>query len=151
MKYVWTLVFLALMTSTWYIANAESNYNVEDNARAETNFAKMIVESVKAKRPKVTDVHFLQLYTEVIEENKMMRAYFKYEIEEPTASGDVSTQLITGVAQLNSQDNGESWVVKTPDSISNEINFKNGAKIMRGQDSGSTMDEKQTIQTPEEK
>ncbi len=134
MKYVWTLLFLVLMSSTWYIANAESNYNVEDNARAETNFAKMIVDTIKAKRPNVTDVHFLQLYTEVLEENKSMRAHFKYEIEEPTVNGDVSTQTISGVAQLKSQDNGESWLVQIPDSVSDEINFKNGTKIIRGQD-----------------
>ncbi len=134
MKYVWTLLFLVLMSSTWYIANAESNYNVEDNARAETNFAKMIVDSIKAKRPQVTDVHFLQLYTEVIEENKSMRAHFKYEIEEPTESGDVSTQTISGFAQLLSQDEGETWLVQIPESISDEINFQNGAKIIHGQD-----------------
>ena len=134
MKYVWTLLFLVLMSSTWYIANAESNYNVEDNARAETNFAKMIVETIKAKSPNVTDVHFLQLYTEVLEENKSMRAHFKYEIEEPTVNGDISTQTISGIAQLKSQDNGESWLVQIPDSVSDEINFKNGTKIIRGQD-----------------
>lgn len=134
MKYVWTLLFIVLMSTTWYMANAESNYNVEDNARAETNFAKMIVDTIKAKRPQVTDVHFLQLYTEVIEENRSMRAHFKYEIEEPTSHGDVSTQVISGIAQLRSQDNGESWLVEIPNSVSDEINFKNGAKIIRGQD-----------------
>ncbi len=155
MKYVWTLLFLVLMSGSWYIANAESNYNVEDNARAEANFAKMIVDAVKAKRPQVTDVHFLQLFTEVIEENKFMRAHFKYEVEEPTTNGDVSTQLITGIAQLHSQDNGESWLVKPPDLISDEINFRNGVKIIRGQDtdeeSGNDIDKNKTIQKSEEK
>ena len=151
MKYIWTLLFLVLMSGSWYIANAESNYNVEDNARAEANFAKMIVDAIKAKRPQVTDVHFLQLFTEVIEENKFMRAHFKYEIEEPTTSGDVSTQVITGIAQLHSQDDGESWLVQTPDSISDEINFKNGAKIIRGQDSEQDSDNDKTIQKSEKK
>ncbi len=149
MKYVWTLFFLVLMSGSWYIANAESNYNVEDNARAEANFAKMIVDAVKAKRPNVTDVHFLQLFTEVIEENKYMRAHFKYEIEEPTSGGDTSTQLMTGVAQLRSQDEGESWLVQTPDSVSDEINFKNGA-IIHTQDVGDDISKNKTIQKSEE-
>jgi hypothetical protein len=152
MKYVWTLLFLVLMSGTWYIANAESNYNVDDNARAEGNFAKMIVDMIKAKRPNVTDVHFLQLYTEVIQENKSMRAHFKYEIEEPTVNGDVATQMITGIAMLRSQDNGESWLVQIPDSVSDEINFKNGAKIIRGQDVDETIQTQITpIQEKEEK
>ena len=133
MKYIWTLVFLGLMTGSWYMANAESNYNVEDNALAEANFAKMIVESVRARRPEMTDIHFLQLFTEVIEENKDMRAHFKYEIEE-TSSGEISIQTITGIAKLHSDDNGESWLVQTPESMSDEINFKNGAKIIYGKE-----------------
>ena len=142
MKYVWTLVFIALMTSTWFIANADSNYSVDDNSRAESNFAKMINDMIKAKRPQVTDVHFLQLYTEVLEENKSMRAHFKYEIEEPTANGDVSTQTITGEADLHSQDGGESWLVEAPRSISDEVNFKNGAQIFRDKDLPPTLEEK---------
>ncbi len=153
MKYVWALVFLILMSGTWYFANAESNYNIEDNARAEANFAQMIIDSIRTKRPKVTDVHFLQLYTEIIVENKFMRVHFKYEIEEPTSGGDTATQTIAGVAQLNSEDNGESWLVQTPDSISDEINFKNGVKIFRDQGSIGSGDhdtETQTIKKTEE-
>ncbi len=148
MKYLWTFTFLALMSITWYVSNAESNYNIEDNARAESNFAKMIVDGIKQRRPNVTDVHFLQLYTEVVEENKIMVAHFKYEIEEPTSSGDVATQTITGIAHLKSQDNGETWLVDTPNSVSDEINFLKGAQITRGE---NPVDKEQKTPTTESK
>jgi hypothetical protein len=151
MKYLWTLIFVGLMSVTWYVAHAESNYNIEDNARAESNFAKMIVDGIKQRRPNVTDVHFLQLYTEVIEENKNMVAHFKYEIEEPTSSGDIATQTITGKAFLKSQDNGESWLVETPNSVSDEINFLKGAQITRGEDAVPTESKNPTTESKEDK
>lgn len=129
MKYFWSLVFILALSWTWKVSNAESEYTIEDNIKAENNFAEMIVNTIKERRPNVTDVHFLQLFTEVIDPGKLMNAHFKYEIVESTATGDQANQVISGTAKLKSNDMGESWIVDLPQNISNDIEFKNGTKI----------------------
>jgi hypothetical protein len=129
MKYIWTLVLLVLMGWSWSIATADHISGFEKNLDMEAQLSQLIRDNIKSKKPDVTGINFLQLYTEMIKPGRVLRAHYRYQIDEPTKSGDSTQQVISGVSTLTSQDDGQTWTVGSTNLESPYINFVNGSHV----------------------
>jgi hypothetical protein len=132
MKYIALLIVLGFMSWTWCLAQTEREYGINESREVETQIQEIITNFVKASRPAVTDVHFLQLFTEVMQPNKEMRVHVRYNVEESTQD-DTSDQLFQGIVYLKSED-GKNWKMAGQDVRAPVVEFRNGQKVKRGEE-----------------
>ena len=111
------------------MSNSDRNGDLQANAMLQTALADRIIETIKQARPAATNINFLQLYTEVVEEGRRQVAHFRYTIDEPTVSGDLTSQIVEGQATLVSKDEGSTWEISAANTTTPSLNFQNGSKI----------------------
>lgn len=130
MKYISVLILVGFMALTWSMATSNSQgLTLQDHREAEAAVEQMIRDAIKAKRPDAGEVVFRQLYTEVVAPGREIRAHVRYEINAPTASGDVTSELFDGIVVLKSEDGGQTWARVDQKVSTPAINFQEGSKI----------------------
>ena len=128
MKYIALLIVLGFMGWTWSLAQAERDFGLAESREMEGQIQDIITDYVKSKRPDVSNLRFLQLFTEVVQPNHEMRVHVRYVIEEPTQDKDTAEQMFQGVVILKSED-GKSWAWAGQDVRAPIVEFKNGVKV----------------------
>ena len=129
MKYIAAAVILIAMAWTWKLTGAEPGLSLQEHKSLEMQVQDAIREAIKLKRPAATDVIFQQIFTETIRPNERVRARFRYSVTEPVSEGDVTKQLIEGVADLASEDGGRTWKWSGEDVKSPTLEFQRGSLV----------------------
>lgn len=134
-KYIATAIALVLMAWTWDLAHSERDVALEQRRELEMSLEEMIVQYIKARRPGATDVIFQQLFSEDLPSSKPdmreMLVRFRYLINEPASSGEMTEQVFDGSVRLRSAD-GLTWEWVDDQVRSPLIRYRKGTEIKAG-------------------
>jgi hypothetical protein len=128
MKYIALLIVLGFMGWTWSLAQGQREFGLAESREMEGQIQDIITDYVKSKHPEVTNLRFLQLFTEVVQPSHEMRVHVRYIVEAPTSDKDSSEQTFQGVVILKSED-GKTWAWAGQDVHAPIVEFKNGIKV----------------------
>ncbi len=140
-KYIAAAIAIVLMAWTWNLAHSERDVALEQRRELEMSLEEMIVQYIKARRPGVTDVVFQQLFSEDVASSKPdvreMLVRFRYLINEPASSGEMTEQVFDGTVRLRSAD-GLNWEWVDDQVRSPLIRYRKGTEIKAGSPDGES-------------
>lgn len=130
-------LFVALFIWTWFMFNSPSTMGVDIHAGIQSKLTIMIEDSIKAKKPSMTNFKLNKMYTEKLDAQKV-KAYFSYQFDDVTADpndsqNEAATQNISGEAILTkalSEDPlVQKWIIQSVKTDQESLEFKEGATI----------------------
>lgn len=128
-KIVSLILFIFAMSWTWIQFRTPDSMNTEVHAAVQSRLQILIEDTIKNKRPNITNLKFLKMYSEKIDDNKI-RAYFSYEFEDPSEN---TKQRFTGDAILSrglSEDPAiKKWILQKVKTGQETIEFTDGLAI----------------------
>ena len=128
-KIVSLVLFIAALSWTWMQFRKPDSMSTEVHAALQSRLQILIEDTIKAKRPSIQNLKFLQMYSEKVDENKI-RAYFSYEFEDPAEN---TKQRFTGDAILSrglSEDpTVKKWILQKVKTGQETIEFNEGLAI----------------------
>lgn len=137
-KIISLIVFVVAFVLSWCAFNGRSAMGIDVHAGVQSKLSILIEDTIKAKRPNSENFKLVKMYTEKMDEQKIM-AHFSYEFQdEMVASGDSTTkekttQKISGSAVLTkglSEDPSvQKWVLQSVKTGTENIDFKDGLII----------------------
>lgn len=138
------LIFAIAFTLSWLTFNNQATIGIDIHAGIQSKLAVMIEETLKAKKPNVSDFILTKMHTEKIDDNKI-RAIFSYKYTEGLEEKESAQQMIAGEAILSrgvsENPNLQKWIVQSIKTGSSRVEFKEGTVI--------TSDGKMTEPEPE--
>lgn len=132
------VLFVSALIWTWYLFNSPTQMGTDIHAGIQSKLTLLIEDSVKAKRPSMSNFRLNKMFTELLDNNKV-KAHFSYQFddtlpkddENPTE--DVTTQNISGEAilikGLSEDPNVQKWILQSVTTDSQALDFKEGTTI----------------------
>lgn len=111
---------------------------VDIHAGIQSKLTLLIEESVKTKRPSMTNFRLNKMFTEKVDDNKV-KAYFSYQFDDSTVADedqkiDQATQNISGeavlVKGLSEDPNVQKWILQSVNTGNESLEFKEGITII---------------------
>lgn len=136
-KIVSLIIFIAAFILSWCAFNGSSIMGIDVHAGVQSKLAILIEDTIKAKRPQSENFKLIKMYTEKIDDQKMM-AHFSYEFQDELSADDSTNsektiQKITGTAMLSkglSEDPSiQKWVLQSVNTGTETVDFKDGLTI----------------------
>ncbi|MES2802195.1 MAG: hypothetical protein V4654_06855 [Bdellovibrionota bacterium] len=122
------VLFVSAFIWTWCLFNSPSQMGTDIHAGIQSKLTILIEDSIKAKRPSMTNFRLNKMYTEKINDTKV-KAHFSYQFDD----SDATTQSISGDAILTkalSEDPAvQKWVLQSVKTGSDLVEFKDGLTI----------------------
>lgn len=151
MKYISLFVFTAFLIWTWNVIHNESPISFETHSGIQEKMAAIITDTIKAKRPSVSEVLIEKIWTEVISENKV-KAFFIYSFKDNSETGLVTSQ-IKGEGLLERQKSEDptvdKWALTNVKTSNDNIQFDDST-IITGSATGTPESTPEPTPTPEE-
>ena len=132
------LIFIAAFVLSWCAFNSKSNLGIDIHAGIQSKLTLLIEDTVKAKRPNSENFKLIKMYTQKIDDLKVL-AHFSYEFQdqmpatESNAVVEKVTQKIAGSAVLAksvSEDPSiQKWVIQSVKTGTETVDFKDGLNI----------------------
>lgn len=151
------LIFITAFILSWCGFNSKSNLGIDIHAGIQSKLTLLIEETVKAKRPQSENFKLIKMYTQKIDDLKVM-AHFSYEFEDQmpvTESNSLTekvTQKIAGSAILAkslSEDPAiQKWVIQSVKTGNEAVDFKDGLTITSDGSSIEPNEAAPTTETP---
>lgn len=121
------IIFVSALIWTWCLFNSPSQMGTDIHAGIQSKLTILIEDTVKAKRPSMTNFRLNKMYTERMDDSKV-KANFSYQFDE-----DNATQTISGEAVLTkalSEDPAvQKWVLQTVKTGGDVVEFKDSLTI----------------------
>lgn len=141
------VLFVSALIWTWCLFNSPSQMGTDVHAGIQSKLTILIEETIKAKRPSMTNFRLNKMYTEKMDDNKV-KAHFSYQFDD----ADATTQTISGDAVLSkalSEDPSvQKWVLQSVKTGSDIVEFQDGLTISSdGTDSPETPAAETTTET----
>jgi len=122
------VLFASALIWTWCLFNSPAQMGTDVHAGIQSKLTILIEETIKAKRPSMTNFRLNKMYTEKVDDSKV-KAHFSYQFDE----ADQTTQTISGEAVLTkalSEDaNVQKWVLQSVNTGGDVVEFKDGLTI----------------------
>lgn len=122
------VLFVSALIWTWWLFNSPSQMGTDIHAGIQSKLTLLIEDSIKAKRPSMTNFQLNKMFTEKMDDNKV-KAHFSYQFDE----ADQTTQTITGDAiltkALSEDPNIQKWVLQSVNTGGDLVEFKEGLTI----------------------
>lgn len=132
------IIFIAAFVLSWCAFSSKSNLGIDVHAGIQSKLTLLIEDTIKAKRPNSQNFKLIKMYTQKIDDLKVI-AYFSYEFEdqipasEPNSQVENVTQKMSGTALLAkspSEDPSiQKWIVQSVKTGTEAIDFKDGLTI----------------------
>ena len=138
MKYLSLLVFIILLSSTWYVINSEANVPLETHIGIQTRLSQLIVDTIRAKKPSAIGVSVESVWTEPYGDGKPLRvkAHFAYRFSEPSGDSGKVDSRIEGEGLLEKQaDDGsgmDHWLLNNVKTNNDSVSFEQAMLISTG-------------------
>ncbi|AZZ38019.1 hypothetical protein CIK05_14810 [Bdellovibrio sp. qaytius] len=126
-KIVSFVLFISAFIWTWCLFNSPSQMGTDVHAGIQSKLTILIEDTVKAKRPSMTNFRLNKMYTEKIEDSKV-KAHFSYQFDEEQATQTVSGEAILTKA-LSEDPNVQKWVLQSVKTGGDVVEFKEGVTI----------------------
>ena len=137
MKYISLIVFAAFLIWTWNVIHNESPISFQTHSGIQEKLAVIINDTIKAKRPTVSEVVIEKIWTEVISDTKV-KAFFIYSFKDNSEGGVVTSQ-IKGEGLLERQASEDptvdKWALTNVKTSNDNIQFDDST-IITGSASG---------------
>jgi len=134
-KIVSLFVFIAAFFWTWCLFTSPNKMGIEIHAGIQSQLTQLIEDTLKAKKPYVSNFKLLKMYTEKIDDQKI-KAVFSYSFDEVESESDTAgqtSQTISGEATLAkglSETKGlQKWNIQTVKSDNQNLIFKDGSTV----------------------
>lgn len=137
-KVVSLILFVAALIWTWFLFNSPAQMGTDVHAGIQSKLTILIEDTVKAKRPTMTNFRLLKMYTEKMDDNKV-KAHFSYQYDdvlpnaEAQAIQETATQKISGEAiltkALSEDPDTQKWVLQSVKADNQNVEFKEGLSI----------------------
>lgn len=122
------VLFVSALIWTWFLFNSPAQMGTDVHAGIQSKLTILIEETIKAKRPSMTNFRLNKMYTEKMDDNKV-QAHFSYQYDED----DQTTQTISGNAiltkALSEDPEVQKWVLQTVNTGGDVVEFKDGLTI----------------------
>ncbi|MFN3696127.1 MAG: hypothetical protein ACK4VO_01705 [Pseudobdellovibrio sp.] len=132
-KIVSLLVFIVSFVWTWNLFTTPNKMGIEIHAGIQSQLSELIEDTLKSRKPYVSNFKLLKMYTEKIDDQKI-KAVFSYSFDEAqseTDSAGQTTQTISGEATLTkglSETKGlQKWNIQSVKSDNQNLFFKDGS------------------------
>lgn len=127
MKYLGVISFIILTAWTWNVVHSEADIGFETHSGIQEKLSALIQETIKAKKPSVTEVKIEKIWTEPLPDNKV-KAYFIYSF-----SDENTRTTIQGEGLLERQpDDGsglDRWSLTKVKTTNDAIIFEDGLVV----------------------
>ncbi len=137
-KIISLIVFVVAFVLSWCAFNGRSAMGIDVHAGVQSKLSILIEDTIKAKRPNSENFRLIKMYTEKIDDLKIM-AHFSYEFQDEMTTAEDSTvkekttQKVSGSAVLTkglSEDPSvQKWVLQSVKTGAETIDFKDGLII----------------------
>lgn len=132
MKKMMSLLFFAIaLVWTWVVANSTAAVGFETHAAIQAKLSEIILATIKEKKPDLQSAQITRLWTEAIDDHKVL-AHFEYSFIEKEATGGAVEQVVDGEAVLYRQageNTQDDWVIQQVKTNSDSIQFTEGSVI----------------------
>ena len=108
MKYLSLILVLIFLQGTWWLSQQKRDLTVSQHNKITNLIQEYMTQAVKKKEPEAKDIQFSNVYTEVVEEGKKMKAHFKFSYQQIQPDGSFSTIHRKGQFFIASSD-GNDW------------------------------------------
>lgn len=132
------LIFIAAFILSWCAFNSKSSLGIDIHAGIQSKLTLLIEDTVKAKRPNSENFKLIKMYTQKIDDLKVL-AHFSYEFQDqmPTTESnslvEKVTQKIAGSAVLaksvSEDPTIQKWVIQSVKTGTETVDFKDGLTI----------------------
>ncbi len=137
-KIISFIVFVAAFIWTWNLFNSRSEMGIEVHAGIQSKLTLLIEDTLKNKKPTLSDFKLIKMYTTKIDDQKVS-AHFAYEYSEAlaadtaSATAEVITQNVSGEAilirGLSEDKTVQKWVLQSVRTDAQTVDFKDGLVI----------------------
>ncbi len=134
MNKLWSILFFAVaLIVSWNMMNSSPAIGSETHSGIQMEMAKLIMQTLAAKKPDAKNLRVTRLWTEALDENKV-RAVFAYSFQEGTSTaGENVEQTIEGEAILHREPSDDQrqdrWVLQQVHTTNNQMNFSEGTVV----------------------
>lgn len=135
-KIVSLIIFVGSFIWTWCMFNAPSDMGIDIHASLQTKLTLLIEDSIKARKPDVSQFKLLKMYTEKLDQNKV-KAVFTYQYDEALknegAPASITTQNVSGEAILiktpSENPQVQKWDLQNIKLDNLAVDFKEGLTV----------------------
>jgi len=134
-KIVSLIVFISAFLWTWFLFTGTNKMGIEIHAGIQSQLTQLIEDTLKAKKPYVSNFKLLKMYTEKLDDQKV-KAVFSYQFddaESDSTSEGLVTQTISGEAiltkGLSENKNIQKWSIQNVKSDNQSVMFKDGLTV----------------------
>jgi hypothetical protein len=136
-KIISLIIFITAFVLSWCAFNGHSNMGIDVHAGVQSKLSILIEDTIKTKRPNSENFKLIKMYTEKIDDQKIM-AHFSYEFQDALVASDSENQektiqKISGSAVLSkglSEDPSvQKWVLQSVKTGTETVDFKDGLVI----------------------
>lgn len=139
------VLFVSAFIWTWCLFNSPSQMGTDVHAGIQSKLTILIEETIKAKRPSMTNFRLNKMYTEKMDDNKV-KAHFSYQFDEADATQTISGDAVLAKA-LSEDPAVQKWVLQSVNTGGDVVEFKDGLTISSdGTDSVETPSEEPTAE-----
>lgn len=150
MKYLSLVAVILFIGFTWWVSQKTQELSVQQINKMNNLIGQYMTNAVQSQQPNATDIEFSQIYTEVLEKGRKMKAHFKFSYMEPNANGDMEKVYRKGSFIITSED-GDQWKAQIEQVGDVQVEFMKPFTIRAGQDTVEEFSEEssQEESTPE--
>jgi hypothetical protein len=125
-------MFIIAFVWTWFLFNSKNSVGIDIHAGIQSKLAILIEDTIKKNKPNSMNFELLKMYTEKIDDNKML-AKFSFKYDDTMDENENTSQTLTGEAVLNKglseNPQVQKWIVQSVKSSSSNLEFKEGLVI----------------------
>lgn len=136
-KIISLIIFVSAFVLSWCAFNSRSEMGIDVHAGIQSKLSILIEDTIKAKRPQSENFKLLKMYTQKIDDKKVM-AHFSYEFQDQIATTEntdkeKTTQKISGsailVKTLSEDPSIQKWALQSVKTGTETVDFKEGLVI----------------------
>jgi hypothetical protein len=148
------IIFIAAFILSWCAFNSKSNLGIDIHAGIQSKLTLLIEDTIKAKRPSSENFKLIKMYTQKIDDLKVL-AHFAYEFQDQMPATE-SNSLVEKVAQkiagtailaksISEDPSVQKWVIQSIKTGTETVDFNDGLTITSD---GKTSEENPTEAAP---
>lgn len=147
MKYIALVAVAAFIIFTAWFSKKTEELTIDQMNKMNNLISQYMTQAVQTNQPNATDIEFSQIYTEVIESGKKMKAQFKFSYIEPNSAGEMEKVYRKGTFLITSED-GKQWTAQIEQADDIKVEFMEPFQVDEG--TGPAPGANESIDTPSE-
>ena len=107
-KYLSLVLVFLIVALAWWVSQDSGSLSTQQMARMNGYIIQYMTETVRKKIPRAEKIKFSSIHMEVVEQDREMKAHFKFSYEDHISQTDIQKVHRKGYFTITSQD-GDQW------------------------------------------